>query len=460
MSRKPSVHMPLMREMGAPSYDPTPPDQNLCFLDPEVKLTDRGHRGHAWLKSKTIHPDRNGKRWAWAHETGRGDKGDLRLQHMAQDLDIDQSAATKVWQELERVGIGRRDEKGRLRMCGTVQKQEGEEKEKPLCTDKYPDDLLHYLQSLDSDRRSQYKDDWIRIEEHGERMQREAIALARAQEQELKERWFAAIGFHRRKRKGATPKKRPKTVVQLKLNAYPDLSVQISKNGHDAHSVHNAVEAAYTNENGPVQKSASLSDFSKQSKVSESGGNVESDPAPGQEKVAANPTPRSTALGLNPRPSPPPAPLKPNPSVEGEGAAANAVTETFEAITGRPIPAKDPMRREIAELGRDHDLPQNTVCRFMKEKHTELKNRKFKFDNPGGFRNILKQDLPVWLNKEDPQVLEWERKADAEFRGPATERVMAAGAGGEPSDFDPLTYPAKLAELKSMTAKKGTPGDA
>lgn len=59
---KPSVHMNLMRQMGAPSYDPTPPDQNLCFLDPEMRLSDRGHQGHAWLKSKTIHPDERRRR--------------------------------------------------------------------------------------------------------------------------------------------------------------------------------------------------------------------------------------------------------------------------------------------------------------------------------------------------------------------------------------------------------------
>lgn len=39
---------------------------------------------------------------------------------MGPDCGWDGSAAKKVWDELEREGLGRRDEQGRLRLCGTI----------------------------------------------------------------------------------------------------------------------------------------------------------------------------------------------------------------------------------------------------------------------------------------------------------------------------------------------------
>lgn len=336
MSDQTSVHLKLMREMGASSYDPTPPDQNLCFLKPEVRLSDRGHRAHSWLKWKTIHPDHHRRRWARAHDR----RGDLRLKHLAADLDWDLPAASKVWGELEREGLARRDEAGRLWMCGKVtrteERTESEENPHELFVQKLPEGLRLYFESLEKSVRDSAEARYFAAVRYTQQLEADAMAAARAAGHAVLDGVLNEIGYQGEKGHG-----RPRVSRELLL----EVSVASSLDDYQQRLfVQNGNGHLHETENGSVHSAHPYPLSEGQSvKVSES----ESErPAPATEE-----------------PSPPPAPLTAEtPSSKRKG---EEVVEAFEQPFGRKLPAKDPLRAKIAALPATFEIPARSVVRFV-----------------------------------------------------------------------------------------------
>ncbi len=257
---KPDKNLELVRGMGADWYDPIPPDQHGCFLDPEFTLTPRGHRLLACLRSHTIRAKKGG-RTPYAQEGRRT----LYLKDLAAELDWDMAATLKVWAELEDHGLARRDDKQRLWLCGKVNPKrrkngeivEGvldEEQEwQKFCTDNFPTYLAKQFQQLSKTDRASAHTDVEAWEGYEKRAAAEAMAAAREQVQKLRDQHFAERyqikmrRFERKMSPDAPP--RPEPIVELSLLRTPKLSVQ----DFSANSVQDENGTLYNVQNDGVQ---------------------------------------------------------------------------------------------------------------------------------------------------------------------------------------------------------------
>jgi hypothetical protein len=441
MSNTVSAHMKLMRSMGAKSYDPIPPDQFLCFLDKDVRLTPTGHRAHAWLQSKTIHSP-GGSR----HRTpqARDVRGDLHLTEMSIDLRIDLPAATRAWEELEREGIGRRDEQGRLWLCGTVKKQEGRtdgkvEKDE-LCTYKLPERFRLYLQTLDQKQAAQGEQRYLLAARFGEQLEADAIKAARAQKQEVFASVFAEVGFVDEEPRGRRPESR-ELVVKLSLaSTFDDFCVHTSAR----ESVQNGNGQVYANGNGGVHNSASLLDSKQSFRVSK-----EATSGRGPDPI---PTPPPTPLKTKDRKNPPGESCVPQPKSE--------VIRTIKSLMGKELAEKDPLRAKFDGLAERFGIPERSVCRFFCDKVDAKRVARYPIHHLGALYQMAEKDLPKWIeNNGDPiyrDLRDQERSRQSETVLPGAEAPEDSEAGPLQGRRDPAAeVAAEVKRLKSMHASRG-----
>ncbi len=282
---------------------------------------------------------------------------------MAADLGWSPSNTSTVCKRLEEQGRIHIDERGRIWVKGNVPKprrtrdedtanaEEGERKAALLCTYNLPERYLPYFERLDSERRAQCEHDYFLIQEWRKRIAADAIALARANGQELEERWLkAAVGYEEDSPKGRPRIERENLAVQLQLTDLPELSVHISGNGHALNSVQHSNGDSYKAENGSVRKTASLFTSEIQSLQSE----VRSKPV---EYTAPK------------APSPPPTPTqteRKNPPKNGE--LQSEVLATVEELMGRKFGGKDALRGQFDALPEEFQIPVRSLCRFLRKR--------------------------------------------------------------------------------------------
>jgi hypothetical protein len=231
-------NLELVRAMGAEWYDPIPTEQYTCFLDEEFTLTPRAHRMLACVRSHTI-KGKKGGRTPYMHEGKRA----MLLKDVSAELGLDASATLKVWGELEANGLVRRDEKGRLWLCGKVKRKErthGEDANeqetegldpetewKKFCTDNLPQYLAKQFQQLTKNKRPQATKDFLTWKDYEKTVEAAAMYAAREGVQKARDKDLAGrygIKVRRHEKKEPKPEKTP--VVQLSLLWLPELSVQ------------------------------------------------------------------------------------------------------------------------------------------------------------------------------------------------------------------------------------------
>jgi hypothetical protein len=268
-------HAALMREIGSPNgFDPMPPSQHTFFLDIYQSETSRAI---AWVWSKTIRPGRGRRRSAFA----RDERGALTLTHAAADLGLARSNASAAFARLEEQGRIRRDEKGRIWLRGDVPEPrrkydededgetKGEEESTVICTDNLNSRLSLFFQQLPEKEYQRCTSGYLELQRFCQRIEKDAIAAARATGRELQDRYLAAFGFEDEERRGRPPVKREDSAVQLSLLSLPELFVQITGDGHNGDSVQNSTENLYEIENASVQITPSLLSSSESSESSE-----------------------------------------------------------------------------------------------------------------------------------------------------------------------------------------------
>ena len=135
-------------DLGSPNgLDPIPPAQYLQFLqspDEELRLW-------GWMLQHTI--GRNARSIFAVDTKGR----DLNFKHAAADLDIDLSNVYKKWGGLVKIGCVKRDDEGRLVLCGDFQvPKRAKEKRKKPCTNNYSSRFQRELAKLPPKRREEF----------------------------------------------------------------------------------------------------------------------------------------------------------------------------------------------------------------------------------------------------------------------------------------------------------------
>lgn len=262
----PANNMALMAAIGTQrweGYTPMPPRQHLSFMDfresEEVRVV-------AWLWSVTIQKGKGKKAWGYA----RDKRGVLTLKHMAADLNMELSNASDAMKRTIEKGRARKDDEGRFWLCGNVpepqlcsSEDDGEEKPKPqlklIRTNKLKEAWDVYLQGLDEKQRQQRESDLEKIQAYREKLNADAIALARDAGDQVLDQYFGAIAFvPPEETRGRDPKPRDSSSVQLSLLNLPELSVQIKVDPPQPDSVQKPNGIPYKGETDSAQINASL----------------------------------------------------------------------------------------------------------------------------------------------------------------------------------------------------------
>lgn len=428
-----------MREMGSrEGYDPMPPSQHTWFLDVDEAETSRAI---AWVWSKTIRPGRGKKRTAYAAD----ERGKLTLKHAAADLGWELPNAHRAFSKLEQQGRIRRDEKGYFWLRGDVpepQRRKDEDEKEVICTDNLPEGLRLYFEQ--HPKKESLQADYAEIQRYRKRIEADAIALARAQGDDIEQQWYAAIGYREERKQGRPRLDRENLAIQLELTALPELSVQITT----LPSVQNGNCDSHKSPNDFVQKTPSLLESEDQrSRVSE--WDPPPSPNPSTKPIGAN----ADAFGpLPPEPTPPTTPptenqfqkvLESNPDADPL-EASSAIVRSVQHFFGRKLGAKDPLRQKFETLGKRHGVPDGSILRFLGEKFDRWRAKRYTVETPGALLQIAEDDLPGWIKQKSREIdsdRQWE-EANARKRA----------AANEDEGFDPLSYNRQLKELAS---KKG-----
>lgn len=373
MSEKTSAHVQLMREMRSPNgaFDPMPPSQIAFLMDisqpPEI-------RALGYVSWKTIHPTRTGKSFRRSAFM-RDERGALGIKHCADYFDWPLSFGSVVFSKLFEQKRIFRDEKGRIYLNGDLPeprlKEGGEEKAEKFCTHNLPRDIYLYLQSLPFSERAIVERDVNSIEEWGKRADAQALALSRAAKAELLDRYFEARGFSRPKANGRPRVERENLAVQLAVTAFPELSVHISSNGSNGHSVQNGNSNSYTTENGSEQIPPSLLTSEKSEIV----------------RVSASPDAAQTA--------------KPDeithPPVPEEPEAEELIVSYLVQVFDKPFSPADKPVQEIAAAVRAANCPLPTAFVFLNEKRAEKSRYRV---TAGLLATFAREDLRHWMREK------------------------------------------------------------
>ncbi|MDQ2843462.1 MAG: hypothetical protein M3Y72_20955 [Acidobacteriota bacterium] len=280
--RAPASHQELMRAMGTPAgdgFDPMPPRQLRSLMD----YREQEHiRILAWIwKHTTGNPGKGRRRSPYARDA----RGILGLKHMASDLDMMPSNASQALKRLIEQGRARKDEQGRIYLCGdtkdpllsyvaarqvedfcTDNSQTGAE----YCTDNFHPALAAYFQQVPQNESSQVAADCLEITAFAKKLEADAIKAARDEHERIVKEYLAARGYvPPEEARGRPRKERENPAVQLTLLRVPNLSVQINGYKHDADSVQKPNGYPYKSENASAQISASLLNSSEYSEYSE-----------------------------------------------------------------------------------------------------------------------------------------------------------------------------------------------
>ncbi len=233
----------LLADMNTPPSDgftPNAPRQLLSLLDfdetEDVRIL-------AYLWSKTVHGGLKGKRRTRTAKA-EDERGDIRIKHIAADLDMRHSNVSAAMKRIVEKGRVRVDDEDAFWLRGDVpdprlkrpkkpSDPKGEEKEKDIdsyiCTDIRNQALRLYFQKLNISDRTQRVSDLIKIREYREKLKSEAMNAARDAGQEIEDFYLEHIGFEQpKKRRGRKKKARGKPGVELSLLRPPSISVQIS----------------------------------------------------------------------------------------------------------------------------------------------------------------------------------------------------------------------------------------
>lgn len=448
MSSKELSHLDLVQAQGAArheGYNPIAPRSHRWMMD-YSKPEDV--RVIGWALWRTIDRDPNGKtgpakrkRTIWAHDA----RGCLTLKHLAEDLGMEMPNASAAVCRLEESGHVRRNDKGHIMPRGDMpdarrikeEIDEGEEKAADICTDNLPSDFSLYLQQFDETERHSRVAEYLKLKEYRKRLEADAIALARDAGDELEQKYFEAIGFKRPARQGRRKNDRSDCAVQLSLLQPPQLSVQITANGSNGHSVQSAPDPLYTSENGTVQISPSLLIFhSSHSSHSE----VE---APSVDNSVSEAQPPPTAPPQN---------------LAQKVGEPNPIIAAVEAIAGRKIGRTDPLRGKLADLPARFRITARSVCRWMEEKaEKKQKDPNYESLSPGALYKFALSDLPGWIKRHKYQInSDWQQENERRRGDPATPDKLRTNSGDttnrETEPFDPLSYTQSMAAL---AAKKG-----
>jgi hypothetical protein len=440
-----NVHKQLMERMRSPkgAYDPIPPSQHARLMDRDMPPMIRAL---GWLYSKTIHPTRKGKGFTRS-EFPRDERGTLGNKHCADYFDWPESMASRAFADLQEEEFIFRDDQGRICVNGDASEPEltprpsTGESEKTFCTDNLPADMSLFLQSLPILERTIAERDVQTIEEWGRQAKAQAMAQAQAARTDLLERYFEARGFRRKKPRGRPREqvKHPQPLaVQLELKALPNLSVQITSNGQNEHSVQNGSGIVSEPENGSEQKTASLLDFqSNQSSQSEVNPQSVEMPAEEQEKVA-----------------PAAQPSGPDETLPDEVTEQNLIRAALEKNFRHPLRTEDNLPADFLKLARQHGLPARAIVRWIDDK---FKTKALgKIWSPGALlRFAIAGDLRTWVQRNRNELSNMaaaeEREARARMNRQA--RAASAGSGGDPP-FTPESYGPTMEDLKKSTRLK------
>ena len=434
MSSSVTVHDHLMRQIGSPNgWDPMPPDQYMCFLDEDMRLSDRGQRALAWLRWKTLRAKRGGRT-----PYAKDERGELGLKHLAADLNWPISTASYVWDELAGCGLARRDaETGRLYLCGKVERNQREKKgEQNFGQNNLPKRLLSFFQSLPENQRAQYLHGYLQLLEWGKQAEAEARRQAREVAQQLEDRYLASIGFVGEESRG-----RPKVahtepaLLQLSLLRPPEIF--FGQNNQNGNFGQNANEDVAKNQNAGGQISASL--FSSE--------NTENQRVSGAalavEKTAPPDPPRA--------PSPPATPLTPNPSCLGKGAIEDPlcdedpIVDCVQHFFGRKLGSGDPLRAKFQLLAAQFAIPARSVWRFLVEKLDRKRTQRYPIHSPGALYDMVTADLPGWI-RQHPREVEADRQ-----------RAQQQQQAIPPPEEEAFDIEAFYAQMRRLTATEGQP---
>lgn len=295
----------LMDEMGAPredGYNTIPPRSHRWMMDVGELLVTRVHGWGLWRTIDYDAKGRTGPKKTRRTAAAWDERGYLELKHLAQDLDVTVAEAQTALRHNVEKGTMRVDEKGRIYVCGDAplpqrihakpNPEGGEDKWAAFfCTEKMPPTLIQCFQSLDEKRRGESRrlyeamppgysahlkrldpqdrtyHTWryLQAAEFKERLAADAMAAARAKGDEFIEQEMKASGYADDERRGRKPKPRT-AIARLTLVVEPEF-FSVQKTPDD--SVQNGNPNLYGNQNGSVQKDASLFVSSEFSEFSE-----------------------------------------------------------------------------------------------------------------------------------------------------------------------------------------------
>lgn len=466
-------NLALVRQMGAApheGYNPIPPRSHRWMMDVDQP---EEIRVQGWALWRTIDYDPEGRtgppkksRTHYAHDERAGRGGHLRTKHIAEDLDVEESNVSRAIDKAVEKGLIRIDEKDRIcprgdapepRRIHSEDTGEGEDGEEPIfiCTNKSPEAIYLYFQQLDKNRRAQYVrlyrdmpepfakhleglDDerrgwhtwhYLQAAEYAEQVEADAIAAARNHvRRPLIEGVCAESGYISEETRGRKEVKRELT-IELNVRLDPERFF-VRKN--EPNSVQNGNSNLYKGKTDSAQITASLLRFQRlQRSQSEVGMTSVENPAAEQEKEAAAPRPGSS-------PTPPTTP----PQNQANEVESSLVTDAVEFACGRKLARTDPLRGQIADLGKRFRIPDSSVCRWIRDKVGQKQKARAKVFTPGAWYQFACKDLPDWI-KQHSREIDSDRKQEESQR-----RMQASGDKA----FDPAAF---NGEIKALAAKKG-----
>jgi hypothetical protein len=442
----------------AEGYDPIPPSQYLCFLDPNFTISPRGHRALAWMRRQTLRLKKGG-RTPWAAQDGKP----LRLRDMAEDLSWSLPAATRIWTELETAGLVMKDEQLRLCLCGTVHPGNmgnPDEPEPELTPEerkrisKIPGYIARQIQGLEERDRRRATRTVIWAQRYVERLEADAMQGARQHAQEFLERMLAPFGITLRRHKDKEQVEAPAPFVKVQVIAEPQPieeepaeDPEEEPESVEKNSVHNfsgnPVQGqnakVYSVENAPVQglqpyRTENREDY-RVSKYEDPGTRPasEADLPTTQDPEA---TPRQTPA--EPERVESIAAAKTLPVEKGERTPeTNPVLRTVEKLFGKAS-LTDALRSDFRNLAAEFEITAEAVSRFLVEKMEEKIAANWFVKGPHVLLSIARADLPGWITQNRPLLA---RLADEAARNaPPPVLTAAEQREAEQRELDQLEW--------------------
>jgi hypothetical protein len=406
-----SKTLELMQEMGAESFDPIPPEQYLCFLDKDIRITPSAQEALAWMRKWTIR-GRTGGRSSYASD---GPKRPLRLKDMAAELDWKAPFASRIWAELEDAGLVRKDDKERLYLCGRVKPRrklnaadadaddyEGMTEYERFCCERLPHYVWKQFKRLDPESRRNASVEYYEADAYIRRVRADAVGQVRDWEEEYLARLFAKYGITLRRHEEATTQDEPETPRRFKVALDVRPAEELTVQNFSADPVQDISDTQYSTSAETVRDSYPYeTEIDRDDRVSKCEPEAESSLS-----CEDLPTPQIEEETPTPAPAPEPEPAatetqaaKPF-SVEGESTrptakATGPIAAYVETLFGKGQSPVILMKFET--LAAEFQITPEAVTRFLLEKVEDKIQNNYPIKSAGALLQFAREDMPGWI---------------------------------------------------------------